>query len=264
VFCPLAPLYQQLHTLAPLNRYPRQKIIFLEGQLVTELMIVCGGRLRLFRDTPEGKEVITGWLSPGDVIGYTGLFAQVPFDVSCQVEEACALRRVPLSVLRRLAHQDAGLYERLLAYICREHYELRQAHGEVLSKCPPRVRLARLLLSLGSSKPEPSDGHLQLSVEKLASKLGLSRQTVSGLLAEFRREGIIRGRGARISILDREALKKWAGLGELPIRPSNDINLVGFSSTLLSPLPGLNPWGIALPRADVLGYGRAPLPGLIG
>jgi CRP-like cAMP-binding protein len=218
VFCPLAPLYQQLHTLAPLDRYPRQKVIFLEGQPVTELMIVGSGRLRLFRDTPEGKEIIIRWLYPGDVIGYTGLFAQVPFDVSCRVEEACAVRRVPLAVLRRLAQQEAGLYERLLTYVCRQHYELRQAYGEVLGKCSPRVRLARLLQKLIASE----DGHAQASgsgepsyrwrVDDLACTLGGSRQTVTEVLAAWRQEGMINGRGAKISGLDAAALKRQAEL----------------------------------------------------
>jgi len=214
VFCPFAPLRRELDQVAPLRRYPRKKVLFLEGYPVTDLIIVCAGRLRLFRDTLEGKEIILRWAGPGDLIGYVGLFAQVPFDLSGLVEDEGWLRRLSLAQLRRLAHQDAGLYERLLAYICWAHHELRQDYGLLLSKGSPRVRLARLLLNLSSSANGSPDGHLHLSVEKLARKLGRSRQMVSELLAELRRDGMIIGRGAKINIRDSEALKKLAELDE--------------------------------------------------
>ena len=217
VFCSRPDqLWPGLETVAPIRSFPRGKLLFAEGQSVTELIILCGGHVRLYFLTAEGKEVTVTWVGPGALIGCTGLFARTQYDLSCVAVEECYVRRLSLSKLRRLAEQDPSLYERLLAYICRAHYELRREPGEILGKVPQRIRLARLIWHLDSSAETGTgpDGRLGLSVEKLASRLGLSRRTVTELLTELKQEKIVEGRGAKIRVLDAEALKKQCDLDE--------------------------------------------------
>jgi len=72
-------------------------------------------------------------------------------------------------------------------------------------------RLAALLVELG----ERSQGSIQgVSHQALADRLGTYRETVSAILRDFKRQGLVTLGYRRIEVIDNETLKEIAGIWE--------------------------------------------------
>jgi CRP-like cAMP-binding protein len=72
-------------------------------------------------------------------------------------------------------------------------------------------RLATLLVELSNGKNGPIQG---ISHQELADRLGTYRETISAVLREFKRQGLIASGYRRIDIVDIRALTAMAGIWE--------------------------------------------------
>jgi len=76
-------------------------------------------------------------------------------------------------------------------------------------------KLGRLLLQWSSDAVRAANGSLRLKVtlthEEIAQLLGSSRETITRLLGDFRKQGVIEQTGATLVIRNKAALEKLAG-----------------------------------------------------
>ena len=70
-------------------------------------------------------------------------------------------------------------------------------------------RLASLLMELGDNDDGPIKG---VSHQSLADRLGTYRETVSAILRDFKRQGLVELGYRRITVLDALTLKDIAGI----------------------------------------------------
>ena len=92
--------------------------------------------------------------------------------------------------------------------------DLKDADDNMVNLAQKTVkqRLAEILLKLETDFGINDDGSLkiQLSREELAGMIGTATESCIRLLSEFNKLGLIELIGKKISILDRNALKKMA------------------------------------------------------
>jgi CRP/FNR family transcriptional regulator len=93
---------------------------------------------------------------------------------------------------------------------------LRQFAGliEDLSLKEVPERLAKYLLYLSVRDGDARAAELDVSKGQLASLLGTIPETLSRILTKMNRQGLIRSRGAQITILDRPGLDAIASEGK--------------------------------------------------
>ena len=99
--------------------------------------------------------------------------------------------RLPLSALQRLRMEDPETYISLAE---RWHDYLREAEMWItqFSTGPIRGRVARLLSFLAEFNSESADDQLQLlTCEEMGSVLGVTSESTSRILAEFKRKEIL-------------------------------------------------------------------------
>jgi CRP-like cAMP-binding protein len=180
-----------------------------KGQLLStpdsprdQVFIVDSGRLRVYL-AGENRELSLAFLEAGDIYSThtpTYVHAVAP-TVLWTIDTAAFARRLasdpPLGpatmrVLGRLLSNAVGLIEDL-------------AFREV------PARLARFLLGLGERRGQwQEDGSgwlipLDLSMEEIASLLGSTRQTLSSLINQWEREGILLRQGRRSMLIRSKA-----------------------------------------------------------
>ncbi len=179
------------------------------------LYLVKRGYVRLYRVTPEGRQLTVSLVGPGNVFGEleglsTGTrrsFAEAVTDVLL-----CVLRDDDLERLMRTYPEVAVRMVRVLSERLRELEELleRVALSDV------RTRLLHLLVKLAERFGRP-EGHLvQLEVglthQDLADMVGCSRETVTLTLGELTREGLVRTARRRLWV-DVERARACLGAG---------------------------------------------------
>ena len=185
---------QQLEELTGKHTYGKGQTLFLEGDSASIVLLITSGRVKLFKVSSEGKEVILGFLGPHDLLGEETLFRDGQRAFSAQALEkttVCARSKNDLETL-------AALHPSITAKLTRTLGEKLTQMADQLADIAMygvRDRLIRLLARLGREQGEPT--HLGLALDRrithedLAALVGASRVMVTAALAGLRESGLL-------------------------------------------------------------------------
>ena len=139
-----------------------------------------------------------------DAIGLEAALGE-PYRHSAVVLQKADVCRIPVSTIRTLEARNPELYRQLMK---RWQASLDEAESFItdLNTGAAETRLARLLLKLdnhGGGKCIPD-----LLREDIASIIGVTTETASRLMAEFRRRKLVYSEESKLLRCDAEALKK--------------------------------------------------------
>jgi len=175
-----------------IRTYRRRELVFAPESHTEEIYLVRKGKIRLFMTDASGRECTISVLVPGDMFsGHT----RCGGEAVSEVEVAVTDRR---SFVQMMMHDPEVCY-RLLSVLGRclnNAFDLIEAMA--FKACSSR--LAWMLLTEARAQGEPCGAGIRLPVdlttEQIASRIGATRQTVSTLLNEWERSGLIsRGKG---------------------------------------------------------------------
>lgn len=181
---------QDLLTSARRSTHSPQSVIYHQGSRSDTVHFITHGLLKLITHLPNGRARIVRLHRPGSVIGLSGLLGQRNDHTAVAVSSVSTLR-LPLSALQRMRSEDPTSYVWLVE--CWHEY-LQEADTWIteFSTGPIRGRVARLLAFLADFEPEPDNHQVQLlTCEEMSSILGVTSESVSRILAEFKRKHIL-------------------------------------------------------------------------
>lgn len=173
-----------------------------------QVFLIKEGAVRLYAATPRG-ELTLALLGVGRLFGLSALVgeARPPVGARTLVPAYVCVTTWPRLMEVLVAHPAVLL--RVLEAVGEQ-----LVHAEVwlerVHAAPPRTRLARLLLELAAEFGETGDGGrripYRLTQADLGRMVGLSRETVSRVLAEFRQAGWVSRTEGRLVVRDAAAL----------------------------------------------------------
>jgi CRP/FNR family transcriptional regulator len=215
-FCDLAGRELRLFESLKITRnYPRQKLLFVEGQPASGVYILCSGRVKLSTCSPDGKVIILNIAEPGEVLGLSAVLAGIEYGLTAETLEPCDVNFVQkddfINYLRQ--NPEAGLSAaRQLANSCHRAQRMICSFGLSDSVI---VKLAKLFLSW-SSNTHGMDGSLRLknsfTHEDMAGMIGSTRETVTRALREMRERGLVTLKGSDLVIHRPDELRRTAGV----------------------------------------------------
>ena len=194
---------QALSRAASVRRYPAGASILREGEPGDLFFALVRGVVKVFVDSPEGREVVLTHLQSGEFFGEMALF-----DNEARSASVSALSEAEMVVLARadflsILEHDFNLSRRILKTLSSR---LRRADDVIESLALQDVggRLARYFLRLvdESGKP-PVDGHFVVSRpthQEIANSIGATRETVTRMLKQFEARKLIRVKGHTVWI----------------------------------------------------------------
>ncbi len=192
------------------NLHPQGAVLFVEGQEVRGIYIVCGGRVKLSTCGLDGKTIITHIAEPGEILGLSATVSGQPYEVTAEMLEPgqtnFARRDDFLRFLRE--HNDACL--RVAEHLSSHYHQACMQIRSLGLSHSAAEKLAKLLLEWSAKGEETDQGirlKLTLTQEEIAEMIGVSRETVTRLFADFKKRQIVRLRGATLLIRDKAALE---------------------------------------------------------
>jgi len=210
-FCGLGP-----EALAAFNRikhaavFPGHAVVQVEGQNPWGIFVLCQGRAKLSTTSREGKTLIVRIAEAGEVLGLHAVITNAPYELTVETMQPCQLNFVGREDTIRFLkdHADASLHAtQHLARDCSDAYGVVRSIG--LSHSVSE-RFARFLLET-SSRGETGSGtvrvRLAMTHEEISQLVGTSRETITRLLSEFRRNDLAELRGSTLIIHNRPALQ---------------------------------------------------------
>jgi len=201
-----------MRSLGTMQRLKPEQSVFHEGDPAKRVFMVTNGSLKLYTLLADGRRQITGFMFPGDFLG-----------VSIDEEYAFTVEALEDTELWWFSREAFDRFISEHPQVERELYrlaahELAEAQRQMvlLGRKAAAERLASFFLSLlerneRASGVQETNFDLPMSRIDIADYLGLTKETVSRMLAHLRNRGLIRLQAQdRVQILDRIGLRSMA------------------------------------------------------
>ncbi|MBW1804144.1 MAG: Crp/Fnr family transcriptional regulator [Deltaproteobacteria bacterium] len=176
------------------RRYPRGNIVIYQGDTGEVIYLILKGSVKVSLTHPDGKEIILNTLRVGDYFGEMSVFDHMPRSATIVTEEASEFLVISKKVFIELIKRNPEISLKILAEMSKR---LREADEQIgsLAHFDVKGRVAKTLTKL-SNKPEiqSHDGYIVIprpSMKDIAAMSGTSRETVSRILNELSKKGIL-------------------------------------------------------------------------
>lgn len=183
--------------------------IFEEGENVNGIYCVKDGVCKLTKLSANGKDQIVKLAKPGELLGQRSMISDEPANLSAVAMEDMQVCFIPKSEILGFFNQNNQFSMNVMRTICGD---LKEADDHMVSLAQKNVkeRLAETLLYLENTFGKNEDGSLRLHVsrEELAGMIGTATESCIRLLSEFNKSKLIELSGKKITLLDRNGLRR--------------------------------------------------------
>ena len=202
MFCNLTPeALADYDQIGIMMSHARGAKLFSEGDAARNVFVICFGQVKISSTSRDGKTMILKIAGPGDVMGLSAVLANVPHEVTAEAIEPCQVKTV----------RKQEFVEFLGRHGIASMHAAQSLSGEYMTVFHDAKRLARLLLDWGrdsaNGKPEIRFT-MALTHEEIANMAGTSRETVTRLLNQFRRDQWITIKGTSLTIVKPDQLER--------------------------------------------------------
>jgi CRP/FNR family transcriptional regulator len=214
VFRKLSP--EDRARLAPharLRDYAKGERIFTEGSPSDRFYSIASGRVKVFKMTPSGKDVILEIFSVGDPLGAVAVYEGWPFPASAVALEDTTCITIERAAFFTLLETHPTLVRGLLLGLTYRLIELTNRLAE-LTGGRVEPRFARLFLKLAGDVGRPDRGGtfipMALSRQELADLTGTTIETAIRIMSRWGKENVVLTEKEGFLVRDRAALEGLA------------------------------------------------------
>jgi CRP/FNR family cyclic AMP-dependent transcriptional regulator len=179
------------------------------------LYIVKRGRVRLYRLTPDGKQLTLDILDKGRIVGRMSWLAQELTDVYAEAIEDAVICSFTPRELQRLIDRFPSIGLNIIRYLS-DRLAASEREREVMAFRSVEQRLATRLLELADRFGLPEAGgtaiDARLTQQELADMIGTSRETLATTISSLRERKVLQMESHRVVLLDLDALRKLSGV----------------------------------------------------
>lgn len=199
-------LLERLALEGDVRRYAAGDILFRKGDPADSLYIVLSGRLRVYSENANGREVVYNTLEPGEFLGEL-LLDGGPRSASVQAITEAECLMVEAAAIRRMTRAHPEIAERLLLkLISRLRHATRTIHSLALEGVFERVVTLLEECAIGDGETKRVPAHL--TQQEIANRVGATREMVNQVVARLTREGYVH----------KDARRRMTLIRPLPVR----------------------------------------------
>jgi CRP/FNR family transcriptional regulator len=207
------PDLQRLASVASVRTYDKGALLFSEGDPSDQLYTVVNGRVKVFKTTARGTDVILEIFGPGDPVGAVAVYESRPYPASASALDPTTCVLISRQAFFSLLETYPTMVRGLLTGLTHRLVELTSRLAE-LSGGRVEARLARFFLKLatdmGQARPEGTFIPLALSRQELADMIGTTIETAIRIMSRWGKENLVRTEKDGFLVADRTALEAIA------------------------------------------------------
>ena len=212
IFCDLPrPVLAALDAISSSATYPKDAMLFVEGQDPRGVFVLCNGRVKLSTTSADGKSIIVRIAEPGEIVGLAGTLSGTTYELTAETLEPLQANFIPREAFLRFLGEHGEAAVRVAEILSKIYHATLMEVRYLGFSSSTAQKLARFLLDLPVT-PVPDNGHLRatltLTHKEIGETIGASRETVTRLFAHFKREGLIEVHGSSVIIMNKSDLEK--------------------------------------------------------
>jgi CRP-like cAMP-binding protein len=194
---------QSLAAVMVRRQYAPGQIIFMEGEQASSLWFVFAGRVKIIKQSLNGRIQGLCLMNRGKCFGSCPLFDMAQNPATAQALENVTLFVLPQDAVQDLKARDPQLVKALL-HIYSQRLEHLARVSEYLGAWTVPDRINDCLLMYANR--DAAQPIVELTHEKLAALSGTVREVVTRHLNLLEKEGVVRNESGRIVLLNTAAL----------------------------------------------------------
>jgi CRP-like cAMP-binding protein len=181
--------------------FDKKESIYKEGDFSHYLYYIKSGRVKLYKINSDGKEFIVDVLKEGDFFGQLALIQDINYTEFTEALETTEVLLVPRADFQELIFSSNEISSRFIKMISKD---LADKEGELmrLAYNTVRKRTADALKKL----IDEENKEFSISRDNLSSIVGTATESVIRVLSEFKKDGIIKIEGGKVTVLSYDKL----------------------------------------------------------
>lgn len=202
---------QEIVSVARYQELSRGKTIYLEGDPAQQVVMLTSGSAKVVQYGKDGTEVIVRLCGPGELVGTLGL---------CPKGRHCATARAlqpsealiwDVGVFDFLSNRFPVLRFNTALILVKQLRDIEDRFREIAT-CRVAARLSRQIVRLMGQVGHRDNGLVEISIsrEELAQLIGTTLFTVSRLLSDWDKRGIVVARRNAVLVRDFNSLEGLA------------------------------------------------------
>jgi CRP/FNR family transcriptional regulator, nitrogen oxide reductase regulator len=178
------------------------EFFFFQGDPATYLYVLVSGRAKLMQTNPAGQQVNLRTISEWQMFGALGAVREnAAYPATAQAMEQSTALAIKSEYLKELMQTRPYLSFDLMRLMTGYIQEIQERYRELATEKVER-RIARALIRLAAQLGTKMDGGIELSFTRqdLAEMSGTTLYTVSRVLSEWERQGLVEAGRERVLI----------------------------------------------------------------
>ncbi|MGZ4123812.1 MAG: Crp/Fnr family transcriptional regulator, partial [Tumebacillaceae bacterium] len=151
IFCDLSAVaLQAFERIKHAIAYPKNTVLFIEGQAPRGIFVLCKGQVKLSLSARDGKVLILKIVEPGEVLGISATVSGKPYELTAETLEPCQVAFVRREdVLRFFKENPAACFKAVEQLSAKYNAACNELRSLGLSSSVEQ-KLAKLLLEWSS------------------------------------------------------------------------------------------------------------------
>jgi CRP-like cAMP-binding protein len=179
--------------------------IFEEGEITNGIYCIKDGVCKLSKLSDNGKDQIVKLVKPGELLGQRSMISEEPANLSAVALEDMEVCFIPKSEIMHFFSENNQFSMNVMRTIC-DDLKVADDHMVDMAQKTVRQRLVETLIYLEETFGKNEDG----SREELAGMIGTATESCIRLLSELNKSGYVTLTGKKITIVDKNKLKRFA------------------------------------------------------
>lgn len=187
----------------------KKDLLYMEGDTPNYLYFIVSGKIKIYKSTDSGKEYILDICKEGDFLGYIALLEDTKHNEFAMAIENSEVALIPREDFFQLLHSNHDVAMKFIKLLSRSYSEAEEKLIN-LAYNSARKRVAEAILYV--SKKYEEDGvnnnmSFSLLRENISALSGISPESVSRNLSDFREEGLIETHNGNLKIINLKKLQ---------------------------------------------------------
>ena len=189
--------------LALRKRYPKDTVVFFENEEGDFFFTITEGRIKVTILGDDGREVILSVLGPGDFFGEMALLDNEPRSATAIAVEESELLSLHRTDFQSVLNENKSITSALIRVLSAR---LRRANHQIstLALLDVYGRVARVIVDMAREEGKRlRDGRIafrRATHQEIANRIGTTRETVTRMLKDLERQGLIHVEGKEIVV----------------------------------------------------------------
>jgi CRP/FNR family transcriptional regulator len=191
------------------------KVLICEAQEPSSILFLLEGEVNISMNSSDGRRLLLEVAGAGDMLGLTSTISGDSSEIRAEARYPCRIASMQRQDFLEFLLRHPIALQNVARELCRHHARACERLRILGLTSSAMAKLAHLLLEWCREGRQTRSGiqiRCLLTHGEIGEHIGISRETVSRTLTDFKSHGLVRLRGSTLVVTSRRALAIYAGI----------------------------------------------------